>query len=173
MACWNWSNNFVLGKFSDFGGDGDRVLTGRERAERHSMKAFTGSVEDGLALLLSTEDDFMRNHLAMDLAETGDVRVKDALIALIQRPELRNNRGTLVYALENYDCRDQALFLLELIRSGNFEVAGQATIIVKETVGFPADHVTLLLAELKKVAKTATEDWRHDFALCLLRALRK
>jgi len=108
------------------------------------MEASIGSVEDGLALLLSTEHSGVRNHLAVDLAKNGNVRVKDALIAIIQRPELRNFRGTLAYALAIYDCGEQALFLLDLVKSGNLEGAAHATIIVEKTVDFPADHVTLL-----------------------------
>jgi len=68
----------------------------------------------------------------MDLAESGDARVFDALVRLIQRPELENQRGTLVYCLEAYDCAPIADLLLHLSRTGNFEVRMQAEVILDD-----------------------------------------
>ena len=79
-----------------------------------------------LQLLEATEDARERNALALELAETGDGRVFDCLVRLIQRPGLENRRGTLVYCLEGYDCSSVADLLANLVATGNFEVASQA-----------------------------------------------
>lgn len=121
--------------------------------------------------MLSTDDSDVRNQLAMDLAETGDLRVKAALLSLIQRPDLTNRRGTLVYALESFDCGDQAPLLLELVTSGNFEVALLATNIIAKTAQFPAEHTTLLVTGLEDLACVASEDWRRASAENLLDGL--
>ena len=85
-----------------------------------------------LRRLEATDNDFERNAVALDLTETGDQRVFDALVRLIQRPGLENRRGTLVYCLENFDCSPVADLLANLAETGNFEVATQAEIILEE-----------------------------------------
>ena len=136
------------------------------------MEPFTGSVTDGITLMLSTEDNSVRNAIAMDLAETGDLRVKEALISLIQRPTLKNYRGTLVYALENFKCPDLAPFLLELVQVGNFEVATHAGIIIENTDNFPREHLEMLVMGLLATASTTEVEWRRDLIIDLVDTLR-
>jgi len=85
-----------------------------------------------LQRLKETDDDFERNALAMDLSDTRDPRVFDALVTLIKRSELENRRGTLVYCLENYDCSSIFDLLRGLAENGNFEVSAHAQIILDE-----------------------------------------
>jgi hypothetical protein len=85
-----------------------------------------------LQRLESTDDHAERHNLALELADTRDPRVFDVLVKLIQRPELENRRGTLVYCLENYDCSSIVEFLERLVATGNFEVASQAEMILDE-----------------------------------------
>jgi HEAT repeat protein len=85
-----------------------------------------------LERLEHTDDNSERNSLALDLAGTRDPRVFDALLRLIQRKELENRRGTLVYCLENYDCSSVRDLLADLAETGNFEVAAGAQIILEE-----------------------------------------
>ena len=85
-----------------------------------------------LQRLETTEDHAERRSLALELSDTGDLRVFDILVRLIQRPELENRRGTLVYCLDSYDCSSVADLLAQLTETGNFEVATQAAIILDE-----------------------------------------
>jgi hypothetical protein len=87
---------------------------------------------DKLRRLEATDDHVERHSLALELADTHDLRVFDTLVKLIQRPELENRRGTLVYCLENYDCSSVADLLVNLAENGNFEVAMQADTILRE-----------------------------------------
>ena len=79
-----------------------------------------------------TDSHLERNSLALELSDTKDTGVFQSLIELIQRPELVNNRGTLVYCLQNYDCSPIVDLLLELAEFGNFEVSAGAEIILDE-----------------------------------------
>ena len=79
-----------------------------------------------------TDSHLERNSLALDLSDTKDKRVFQPLVGLIQRPELVNNRGTLVYCLQNYDCSTIVDLLAELAEFGNFEVSAGAEIILDE-----------------------------------------
>ncbi len=90
------------------------------------------SLIENLRRLEATADALERNALALDLSETGDPRVFDVLVRLIKRPDLENRRGTLVYCLENFDCSSVADLLVNLVETGNFEVAAHAEIILDE-----------------------------------------
>lgn len=55
----------------------------------------------------------------------SDLKCQDAveiLMELIFKPELENNRGSLVYALEGLECAKYYKELLPLLFKGNFEV---------------------------------------------------
>ena len=82
--------------------------------------------------LEATSDHAERHSLALELADTRDSRVFDVLVKLIQKPELENRRGTLVYCLGNYDCLPVADLLKNLAETGNFEVAMGADGILEE-----------------------------------------
>lgn len=85
-----------------------------------------------LQRLEATDNDTERNSLAIELSDAREPRLFDVLVNLIRKPELENNRGTLLYCLENYDCNSIADLLIELSRTGNFEVRAEADIILDE-----------------------------------------
>lgn len=80
----------------------------------------------------ATNDHAERHVLALKLSETGDRRVFTCLIKLIQRPELVNYRGTLVYCRGDFDCSMISDFLELLASDDNFEVAWTAQGILDE-----------------------------------------
>lgn len=80
--------------------------------------------------LEATESHLERNALAIELSDAKEPRLFAPLVRLIQRPELVNHRGTLVYCLEDYDCSSIADLLVELVETGNLEVSLQAEIIL-------------------------------------------
>ena len=49
---------------------------------------------------------------------------------LIERSDLVNNRGTLLYSLASYDCSSVVDLLKDLVETGNFEVSGEAQMIL-------------------------------------------
>jgi hypothetical protein len=89
-------------------------------------------ISEKLQRLETTDSHQERNSLALALADTIDPRVFKSLVRLIQRPELVNNRGTLLYCLENYDCSSITDLLVGLVKTGNFEVSAEAAIILDD-----------------------------------------
>ncbi len=83
-----------------------------------------------LRRLEATEDARERNALAIELSDTHDPRVFEPLVKLIERPDLVNSRGTLIYSLASYDCSSVADLLRNLVATGNFEVRSEAQIIL-------------------------------------------
>lgn len=79
-----------------------------------------------LAELEALADPIARNALAIALGEARDPGLPAVLVRLIRRPDLRDQRGTLVHVLGFYDCSEHVVLLAELVAEGNFEVAHEA-----------------------------------------------
>ncbi|MBO9558442.1 MAG: hypothetical protein J7515_07630 [Caulobacter sp.] len=79
-----------------------------------------------LLSLENAKDGATRNALALHLAEAKCDGVDEVLVRLIQRPELANNRGTLVHALRYLNCAPHLALLTDLVVTGSFEVAHEA-----------------------------------------------
>ncbi|WP_018075791.1 hypothetical protein [Novosphingobium nitrogenifigens] len=79
-----------------------------------------------------TCDHAERHSLALELADNSDPRIFNVLVRLIQRPDLENRRGTLIYCLEAHDCASIKALLEDIARTGNFEAGMQAEIILDD-----------------------------------------
>lgn len=116
---------------------------------------------DLLDKLKTTRSGAERDALALQLADRGRPEVKHALIDLIDRPELENERGTLVHCLGQYDCSDRISWLVELVCRGNWEVAHEAMDILQDIESSHGDDVKrgydLLLATRDA---SVQDDWR-------------
>jgi hypothetical protein len=83
-----------------------------------------------IMLLQGTADPRVRDAAAVALRELGDARAVAPLLRLIQDPKTENHRGTLVYALEPFDCAAHFPLVIELIVGGGFEVSRQAALLL-------------------------------------------
>lgn len=89
-----------------------------------------------LRRLEATDDAKERNALAIEFSDTNDPRVFEPLVKLIERSDLVNNRGTLLYSLASYDCSSVADLLRNLFKTGNFEVRSEAQMILdRQAIG--------------------------------------
>ncbi|WP_395396184.1 hypothetical protein WBP07_23000 (plasmid) [Novosphingobium sp. BL-8A] len=80
--------------------------------------------------LEETSDHAERHSLALELADNSDRRIFDVLVRLIQRPNLENRCGTLIYCLEAHDCSSITALLEDIAETGNFEAGMQAESIL-------------------------------------------
>lgn len=76
-----------------------------------------------IEMLQKTNEPAIRNAAAVGLRELGDERALCPLLSLINDPKTEGNRGTLIYALEGFDCSKLLPLLTELVITGNFEVS--------------------------------------------------
>lgn len=74
----------------------------------------------------STIDIITKNSIAISLSETADKRVLYCLHDLINNPFYKNMRGTFVYCLRSFPSEDSFSLAIELVLTGNFEVAHEA-----------------------------------------------
>ena len=115
---------------------------------------------DLLIKKLESLDASVRDAAAIELMDLGEVLAVAPLIQAIQRPENVNNRGTLVYALSAFDCRDYLSLLVEWVLTGNYEVATGAFSIIEESM--LADHHIVEIQELLRVVKCSELMVEHN-----------
>lgn len=115
-------------------------------------------------LLNTTEDSRVRNAAAIGLHDLADRDAVPVLLAQIKNPKDPGDRGTLVYALEGLDARPALVDLVDLVGSGNFEVAAMAIRVIES---FSLPVIARQRREAKRVLKRyeqeqAKDDWRME-----------
>lgn len=83
--------------------------------------------------LLSCEDAAERNALAIALSDAQVPGTFEALVALLTDARTAGARGTLLYALEPYDCAPIFALLVELVLTDGFEASHQALVLIDAT----------------------------------------
>ena len=101
------------------------------QASDQIVKDFGKHATDSLTGLLHEKDASVRNAAAITLREIGDNTAVKPLIEAIKAPANRDNRSTLVYALQTLDCKEHFLDIVELLL-GNAEVRMSAMTIFVE-----------------------------------------
>ena len=134
------------------------------------MLALLEKESDGLRELKATSDPSIRNHLALNLAQTREPEVLEILIELIKRPDLKDSRGTLVHCLGFYDCKPHFNLLVELVTTGNWEVAHEAYTLASAINKISGPQAETAYATLTRYSeKHEIEEWRKDLMMKLLR----
>lgn len=80
--------------------------------------------------LLITKDVGLRNSIAIALADIGSKEAIEPLISLLKNPNTIGNRGTILYALESFQCPEYIELFAELLCEDSFEVSRQALILI-------------------------------------------
>ena len=115
--------------------------------------------EESVQLLvdnLQSEDNFIRNAAALGLMRTGNQKFFNPLINRIKELGSEEEIGTLVYALEGFDCCAILSDIVNLFLKGNFEVR-QATTNILNDQSFQVTR-----KELEKIEKQLKD---HDYSL--------
>ncbi|MCB9361616.1 MAG: hypothetical protein H6587_11300 [Flavobacteriales bacterium] len=108
------------------------------------LKAKQNSVERLIKLMEETEDDELRKETILLLVDNfKDERISVALKKMILNPKYYNQNAFFVYALgENANCKDDFLFLIDLIINGDYHVALNAFNIILD-ISNPIDNELL------------------------------
>ena len=97
----------------------------------------------------------------MDLAEKQDPEIYEVIWCLLEHPVFANNKGTLIYALQNYPAEPIFPQAIDWVLTGVYEVAWMAVDLDK------------YLAAEKKIQLMLTTkdlvDWREEFLLDILK----
>lgn len=93
--------------------------------------------------LKSTDNALIRNSIALTLSDIGSEEVVQPLIDVINDPKTLGYRGTLLYALEPFDCSAHIETLIYHLITGNFEVQAQSYQLIESIKGEISDEVLL------------------------------
>ena len=101
----------------------------------------------------------------MSVAETKDSQVLAVLHDLIKVEQYKNCRGTFVYCLLNFPSELSFDLAIDLIISGNFEVAHTAFEIINNTeVNISGNNVEQGFVKLNNAIESSEniDDWRKE-----------
>lgn len=84
--------------------------------------------------LEKTENNKLRNKIAIALSDIGCSEAVEPIIKMINSPKIIGNRGTLLYALESLDYSSHTEFLVDLLYNDNFEVSRQSLILIEQII---------------------------------------
>ncbi|MDQ0878809.1 HEAT repeat protein [Paenibacillus sp. V4I3] len=93
--------------------------------------------------LKSTENNILRNSIAITLSDIGNDKAVEPLIDMINHPKTLGARGTLLFALKPFDCSPHLETLVYHLITGNFEVQLQANELIEEINLGVSDEVLL------------------------------
>ncbi|KEO83128.1 HEAT repeat domain-containing protein [Tumebacillus flagellatus] len=81
--------------------------------------------------LMETDHPRFRNAIAIALSDMGAQEAVEPLMELLEDPKTVGNRGSLLYALESFDCSKHAQKLVQFMCEGNFEVSRQSYLVLQ------------------------------------------
>lgn len=81
---------------------------------------------------LESEDNWIRNAAVLGLMETRKQKFLKPIIDRISELGFHEEIGTMVYALVNFDCSNELLFICKLYLNGNAEVRMATSSILAE-----------------------------------------
>ncbi len=143
----------------------DADLDGKIKAARALGESGDAEAFPVLINLLDTADNpRIRNAAAIGLRDLADNRALPFLLAQIKEPKNVDHRGTLVYALETLDARSALVDLVELIGSGDYEVATMAIRVIESFRGPVAVEATQKAKKALRRYRRATpeDEWRRE-----------
>jgi hypothetical protein len=100
-------------------------------AKQLATSAQARHIDRMLEVLAGTDDHALRDALALALSDLDEERLLPVVAGLLSDPKTAGHRGTLLYALEPFDCRPILRQLVELAVTGAFEVSRQALLRIE------------------------------------------
>ncbi|KUL25217.1 HEAT repeat domain-containing protein [Actinoplanes awajinensis] len=131
----------------------------QELARRNAMEAAPRVLE----LLRTTQEAVIRHDAALALSDMKIPEAFDAIVELLRDPRTQGRRGTLLYALDPYDCAPILELLVDLALTGGYEVRMSALGLLSG-IETDIDEPTWerLSDRLKAAAATADEQRRSE-----------
>jgi hypothetical protein len=87
-------------------------------------------LRDLAEILKTTDNSILRDKIALHLSDIEYIPVVEVIVNLIKDERTNGKRGTLLYAIGNYNCLQIFPQLIDFIINGNFELSRQALAII-------------------------------------------
>ncbi|WP_203288173.1 DUF4288 domain-containing protein [Metabacillus sp. cB07] len=109
--------------------------------------------------LKNTKSARLRNSIAVALSDIGDDSALQPIIDVLNHPKTLGNRGTLLYALEPFDCSMHLDTLVYHLITGNFEVKAQSYQLIQSIRNDIDDKVLLdCMTKIKQELHSLTQE---------------
>ena len=106
----------------------------------------------------------------LDLAEKQDSEIYEVIWCLLEHPVFANNKGTLIYALQNYPAEPIFPQSIDWVLTGAYEVAWMAMGIIMNVESVDIDVFLTVEKKIKlMLTKQDLVDWREEFLLNILK----
>ncbi|WP_338751113.1 HEAT repeat domain-containing protein [Bacillus sp. FJAT-52991] len=92
------------------------------------------AVEFLIQHLTATDNNNLRNAIAIYLADIGCDKAVEPLVDLLKDPKTEGARGTIVYSLGYFNCSNHIEQLADLLFSCNFEISRQSLMLLESPV---------------------------------------
>jgi len=114
---------------------------------------------------LKSEDNWIRNAAVLGLMETRKQQFFKAIVDRISELGFHEEIGTMVYALKNFDCSNELLFICKLYLNGNAEVQMSTSTILAEQKFRVTEDELLSTLQLLNEHELKTEDFKIKYEL--------
>ncbi len=110
----------------------------------------------------------LKNKISLYLSDKQDKRIIPILHQLILNPKYINQRGTFVHSLTNFKGELSFELAINLVISGNFEVAHEAFEIINSVEYLDGELAYHSYIKLSNALLNCQETWRRDLITSLL-----
>ncbi|RKP53147.1 HEAT repeat domain-containing protein [Cohnella endophytica] len=144
------------------------AIQGNKMDAAYSMLEEIGvlKLEEAIPLLIeylkSTENNSLRNSIALALSDIGSEQAVEPLIELINHPKTLGDRGSLLCALRPFDCSPHLETLVYHLITGNFEVQFYANELIMENIKSGVTDDVLLKCILKVKDRINEIERQHE-----------
>ncbi|WIM97400.1 HEAT repeat domain-containing protein [Actinoplanes oblitus] len=140
--------------------DTDTVV---EAADEIGRRRATEAAPRLLELLRLTPEATIRNATALALSDMEMPEAFDSIAELLRDPSTEGHRGTLLYALDPYDCLPILELLIDLALTGGYEVRMSALGLISGIEGDIDEEIwDRVRARLEAAAATAGKERRTE-----------
>ncbi len=115
-------------------------------------------IEKLIQRLETTTDNAHRNTIAIVFRDLRCDKSINPLIKLINKPELKNCRGTLIYALEKLNVADRLDGFIDLLIYGNYEVKYNTYTLFEKQFANMTDEKKMIYVDILKEKISGMEE---------------
>jgi hypothetical protein len=163
---FNINEVFNLIRSSDY--HADKVLSIIESSNESEKKELLTAFSNAL---IEANEPKTRNRIAIAMQDLGDRKALVPLIDAIRNPNTKGARGTLIYAMSEFNPIEYIFDLVKLVIEDSYESSGNALDIVEELEGtMDIEEYDKSIKYIKEQIPKLSEDKKED-ALYLIELL--
>lgn len=155
-----------------FSGDENKIVN-ELRQIRSKKSSRLARVRQALDVLQRAKSPRVRNAAAIALADMKGIEATDVLVDMLRRQEIKNSRGTLLYALDQLGADIPVDVLIELILHDSYEARQEAVNLIEKGRAVWSDNVAPSATKKLESALSSDDEELRDAAGRVIEYVRK